>query len=57
MGLKSEGNSFFERVESDEDCALNPGDWEFPEFGAENNAGRHPHATGVSTNKDFNGRL
>ena len=40
---------------SNEDCALNPGDREFPELGAESNAGRHPHATGVSTDKDVGG--
>ena len=51
------GTVSIQRVGSDEDYALNPGGREFPEFGGDNNAGRHPHATGVSTNKDFSGRL
>ena len=38
-----------------EDCALNPGDREFPAISAESNAGGHPHATGVSTEQDVVG--
>ena len=44
------GTVSIQRGGSDEDCALNPGDREFSECGAATNAGRHPHATGVSTN-------
>ena len=38
-----------------EDCALNPGDREFPVCGAVTSSGEHPHATGVSTDKDVGG--
>ena len=38
-----------------EDYALNPGDREFPVFGAVTSSGEHPHATGVSTEQDVVG--
>ena len=38
-----------------EDYALNPGDREFPVFGAVASSGEHPHATGVSTEQDVVG--
>ena len=49
------GTVSIQRGGSDEDCALNPGDREFPAISAESNAGGHPHATGVSTEQDVVG--